>query len=63
MVACWTVDDSQINNLSQFNISVIQYFEFQGKLLGALQQPKSELSSSHRCRCAMATLESETCDG
>ena len=43
MVASLTVDDSQINNLSQVNISVIQYFEFQLKLLGPLQQPKSEV--------------------
>ena len=43
MVPCLTVDDSQINNLSQVNISVIQYFEFQGKLLGPLQQPRSEV--------------------
>ena len=38
-----TVDDCQINNLSQVNIPVIQYFEFQLKLLGPLQQPKSEV--------------------
>ena len=37
------VDDCQINNLSQVNIPVIQYFEFQLKLLGPLQQPKSEV--------------------
>ena len=42
MVACLTVDDSQMNILSQVNISVIQFFEFEGKLLGPLQQPKSE---------------------
>ena len=38
-----TVDDCQINNLSQVNIPVIQYFEFQLKLLGPLQHPKSEV--------------------
>ena len=37
-----TVDDSKIRNLSQVNISVIHNVELKGKLLGPLQQRKSE---------------------
>ena len=35
--------DTQINNLSQVNISVIQNYELKGKRLGPVQQPKSEI--------------------
>ena len=40
-----TVVDSQrkIKNLSQVNFSVIQNLELKSKLLGPLQQPKSEI--------------------